>query len=42
MCPICKEELEKLYHVGEKRIVKDKNEHGYVASFIVSAVLQWY
>lgn len=34
LCPICNEELEKLYYMGEKRIVKDKNEHSYVASFV--------
>ena len=34
LCPICGEELEKLFHVGVRRIVKTKGERGYVGCFL--------
>lgn len=34
LCPICQEDLEKLFHVGVRRIVKVKGQCGYVGSFL--------
>jgi hypothetical protein len=34
LCPICHEELFKLFHVGARRIVKVKGERGYAPCFL--------
>jgi hypothetical protein len=34
LCPICSEELVKLHYLGARRIVKVKDEQGYVGSFV--------
>jgi len=34
LCPICGEELVKLHYFGDKHIVKNRGESGYVSSFI--------
>ncbi len=38
VCPICHEELKKVCHLGVRRIVKVKGEHGYAGSFLDDAV----
>jgi hypothetical protein len=34
LCPICGEELVKLHYFGDRRIVKNKDESGYVGCFV--------
>jgi hypothetical protein len=34
LCPICREDLFKVFHLGGRRIVKVKGEGGYVGSFV--------